>query len=101
MAGRRTKKAAQPAAAAEEPVKPAEPAEASEPAEAPESAEAAEAGEASESAEPAEPVFANRAERRAHARGKSLPQPQANGKVIHGQRGPVQAPRSWANRRSG
>lgn len=64
-------------------------------------AQAADAGPA-EDADPEEPVFANRAERRAHARGKGSRQQQTSGKIqAHGQRGPVQTPRSWANRRSG
>jgi hypothetical protein len=49
-----------------------------------------------------EPVFENRAARRAAARGKGAQQPKAAGKIEpHGRRGPAQAPRSWANRRSG
>jgi hypothetical protein len=47
-----------------------------------------------------EPVPANRAERRAHSRGKSLAPKPGQGKVA-GQKGPVQGPRMWANRRSG
>jgi hypothetical protein len=94
---RRTKKAAEPAPPAAAGSTQAEPAEA-------EPAEPAEA-EPSGQEEPAgqeEPVFANRAERRAHARGKGAQQPKATGKIeAHGRRGPAQSPRSWANRRSG
>jgi hypothetical protein len=90
---RRTKKAAEPAPpAAAEPAQPADstPAAPDDPA-APD-----------EPAGEEEPVFANRAERRAHARGKGAQQPKAAGKIeAHGRRGPVAAPRSWANRRSG
>lgn len=83
---RRTKKAAEPAAAEPAPAEPAEPVEAA----------------PDEPAAEEEPVFANRAERRAHARGKGAQQPKAAGKIeAHGRHGPVQAPRSWANRRSG
>jgi hypothetical protein len=77
MAERRTKKEAESEPAAE-----AEPAAESE----------------SESA--AEPVFENRAARRARGKGKS--QPKVAGRIDpHGNRGPAQSQRSWANRRSG
>jgi hypothetical protein len=47
-----------------------------------------------------EPAFENRAARRARNKGKS--QPKAEGRIDpHGYRGPAQAQRSWANRRSG
>jgi hypothetical protein len=54
----------------------------------------------SEAEAASEPVFENRAARR--ARGKGKPQPKAAGKINpHGNRGPAQSQRSWANRRSG
>jgi hypothetical protein len=69
----------------------------------PEPAEAA-AAEAAEPAteEPAtdEPVFANRAERRAHGKGKPAQPPAQKGHYPHGQ-GSRQGPRMWGNRRSG
>jgi hypothetical protein len=84
---RRTKKDAEPA-------EPAKPEPAAEP--------AADAGQEPAADAGQEPVFANRAARRAYARGKGGQQPKASGKIeAHGRRGPVQAPRSWASRRSG
>ena len=89
MASRRTKKEAEPAESGGS----AEP----EPAEADGSAEP----EPAEESQPApEAGFENRAARR--ARNKGAQPPKAAGKIEpHGRRAPIQAPRSWANRRSG
>ncbi len=59
-------------------------------------------GPAAEAEEPAadEPVFANRAERRAHGKGKSAQPTSQKGHFPHG-KGSVQGPRMWGNRRSG
>jgi hypothetical protein len=46
------------------------------------------------------PAFANRAERRAHGRGKTPP-PDARKGHFPSNRGSVQQPRQWGNRRSG
>jgi hypothetical protein len=50
--------------------------------------------------EEAAPVFANRAERRAHGRGKAQPPAGRKGHVPV-TRGSVPQPRQWGNRRSG
>jgi hypothetical protein len=63
--------------------------------------EAAEEGTAAAVPEGEEtPVFTNRAERRAHGRGKTPP-PDARKGHFPSNRGAVQQPRQWGNRRSG
>ena len=54
----------------------------------------------SESSESDEPVFANRAARRAHAKG-TKPRPPVDTAGQFGRRGTVQSPRQYGTRRSG